>query len=62
MKRSLPPIDRPINRGKGINIMMKMKYGLFVRSQFPDNDDMMARFDELMAQARLTKNLDFPVS
>ena len=42
--------------------MTKMKYGLFVRSQFPDNDDMTARFDELMEQARLTKNLDFPVS
>ncbi|MBT5811542.1 MAG: LLM class flavin-dependent oxidoreductase [Rhodospirillaceae bacterium] len=39
--------------------MNTMKYGLFVRSQYPDNDDMSVRFEELMEQARLGEKLGF---
>ena len=30
-----------------------MKYGFFIRGQYRQGDDMVARFKELMAQARL---------
>lgn len=39
--------------------MTTMKYGLFVRSQYPEGDDMAVRFEELMVQARLAEKIGF---
>ncbi len=36
-----------------------MKFSLAIRGQFPAGDDMAARFEEMMAQARLAKRLGF---
>lgn len=39
--------------------MCAMDYGMFIRSQYNTGDDMVARFDELMEQARLAEKLGF---
>ena len=39
--------------------MPEMRFGLMLRGQFPQGDDMTARFGELMAQARLADRLGF---
>ena len=36
-----------------------MKYGFFIRGQYRQGDDMVARFNELMEQARLADELGF---
>ena len=36
-----------------------MQFGLMLRAQFPGGDDMSARFQELMEQARLADALGF---
>src|SRR5499426_2466289 len=36
-----------------------MKFGLMLRAQFPEGDDMAARFQELLEQARLADALGF---
>ena len=36
-----------------------MKYGFFIRGQYRQGDDMVARFKELVAQARLAEELGF---
>ena len=36
-----------------------MEYGMFIRSQYKRGDDMVARFDECMEQARLAEKLGF---
>ena len=36
-----------------------MKFGLMLRAQFPEGDDMTARFQELLEQARLADALGF---
>ncbi len=39
--------------------MPAMQFGLMLRGQFPQEDDMSVRFEELMAQARLADRLGF---
>lgn len=39
--------------------MAEMQFGLMMRGQFPQGDDMQARFQELMEQARLANQLGF---
>ncbi|PPR25693.1 MAG: Phthiodiolone/phenolphthiodiolone dimycocerosates ketoreductase [Alphaproteobacteria bacterium MarineAlpha10_Bin3] len=39
--------------------MPPMQFGLMLRGQFPQGDDMTARFGELMEQARLAEKLGF---
>ncbi|MCH9671864.1 MAG: LLM class flavin-dependent oxidoreductase [Gammaproteobacteria bacterium] len=36
-----------------------MRFGLMIRGQYPQGDDMVARFDELLEQARLANTLGF---
>lgn len=36
-----------------------MEYGMFIRSQYRAGDDMVARFDEVVEQARLAEKLGF---
>jgi alkanesulfonate monooxygenase SsuD/methylene tetrahydromethanopterin reductase-like flavin-dependent oxidoreductase (luciferase family) len=39
--------------------MADMQFGLMMRAQFPQGDDMQQRFQELMAQARLANRLGY---
>ena len=39
--------------------MSELKYGLFVRGQYPAGDDMARRFEEVKAQVRLADRLGF---
>jgi alkanesulfonate monooxygenase SsuD/methylene tetrahydromethanopterin reductase-like flavin-dependent oxidoreductase (luciferase family) len=39
--------------------MAEMRFGLMLRGQFPQGDDMQARFRELLEQARLANTLGF---
>ena len=39
--------------------MAEMQFGLMLRAQFPQGDDMQARFQELLAQARLANELGY---
>src|SRR5688572_17830484 len=39
--------------------MAEIQFGLMMRAQFPAEDDMQQRFEELMAQARLADRLGF---
>ena len=39
--------------------MADIQFGLMMRAQFPPEDDMQARFRELMEQARLADQLGF---
>jgi alkanesulfonate monooxygenase SsuD/methylene tetrahydromethanopterin reductase-like flavin-dependent oxidoreductase (luciferase family) len=39
--------------------MAEMQFGLMLRGQFPQGDDMQARFRELLAQARLANELGY---
>src|SRR5262249_61682813 len=43
-------------RSKGAD---SMQFGLMLRAQFPEGDDMTARFQELLEQARLAHSLGF---
>src|SRR5262249_14322426 len=43
-------------RSKGAD---SMQFGLMLRAQFPEGDDMTARFQELLEQARLADALGF---
>ena len=39
--------------------MAEIQFGLMLRAQFPQGDDMRLRFEELMEQARLANALGF---
>jgi hypothetical protein len=39
--------------------MTDMQFGLMMRAQFPGGDDMQARFQELLEQARLADALGY---
>ena len=39
--------------------MAKLQFGLILRAQFPQEDDMQVRFQELLAQVRLANKLGF---
>ena len=39
--------------------MAEMQFGLMMRAQFPQGDDMQARFRELVEQARLADRLGY---
>src|SRR5215467_7506015 len=48
------------HRGEGIpRAMAHMQFGLMMRAQLPQGDDMQARFRELVDQARLANRLGY---
>src|SRR5262245_55812704 len=56
-----PPLTLPSPpRGEGNSkAMAQMQFGLMMRAQFPQGDDMQARFRELVEQARLANRLGY---
>ena len=48
----------PLGLGAGSG-EVTMQFGLMLRAQFPPGDDMQARFQELLEQARLANALGF---
>ncbi len=40
-------------------LVAEMQFGLMLRTQFPQGDDMQARFQELLEQARLANELGY---